>query len=147
MILKIFKLNPQNPVPGYMTLGASGIDLYASLDAPIIIPHGQYRCIPAGIKIALPKGYEAQIRPRSGLALKNGVTVLNTPGTVDNDYRGEIKVLLINHGDRPFRVDRGMRIAQLVVAPVTRAEVWEVPIEERLESTERNEGGFGHTGI
>ncbi len=147
MILKIFRLNPRNPLPGYMTAGASGIDLYASTDASVTIFPGQYRCIPAGIKISLPEGYEVQIRPRSGLALKFGVTVLNAPGTVDHDYRGEIKVFLINHGSVPFVVTGGMRIAQMVVAPVVQAEVQEVELEQSLESTERSDGGFGHTGI
>jgi len=147
MILKIFRINSSNPLPGYMTEGASGIDLYASIEGPVTIAPGQYKCIPAGIKISLPEGYEVQIRPRSGLALKFGVTVLNSPGTVDYDYRGEIKVLLINHGKAPFVITEGMRIAQMVVAPVVQAEVQEVELEKSLESTERNSGGFGHTGI
>ncbi len=147
MVLKIFKVNAKNPLPGYMTEDASGIDLHASIEEPVIIPPGEYRCIPAGIKISLPKGYEVQIRPRSGLSLKNGVTVLNAPGTVDSDYRGEIKVILINHGSGPFMVTEGMRIAQMVVASVVHAQVREVELEQNLESTERSGGGFGHTGI
>jgi len=147
MVLKIFRTNTSNPLPGYMTEGASGIDLHASIEKPVIIPPGEYRCIPAGIKISIPKGYEVQIRPRSGLALDSGVTVLNAPGTVDSDYRGEIKVILINHGSSPFKVTDGMRVAQMVVASVVQARVLEVELERGLESTERNGGGFGHTGI
>jgi len=147
MVIKIFRLNSDNPLPCYMTEGSSGLDLYASLPSPIEIRPGEYKCIPAGIVIALPKGYEAQIRPRSGLALKHGITVLNAPGTVDSDYRGEIKVLLINHSATPFRVEGGMRIAQMVFAAVIKARTVEVEKLEDLDNTKRNSGGFGHTGV
>ena len=133
------------PLPRQQTPGAAGLDLAAALlpDEAIEIAPGAVAMIPTGLTIALPQGYEAQIRPRSGLAAKHGITVLNSPGTVDADYRGEIKVLLINHGPAPFTVRRGERIAQMVVAPVSR-----VIFEERetLDATERGTGGHGSTG-
>ena len=147
MHLKIYRLNRKNPIPGYMSEEASGIDLLASLDPEITIAPGEYELVPAGIKIALPAGFEAQVRPRSGLALKHGITVLNSPGTVDSDYRGEVKVLLINHGKMPFVVKNRMRIAQLVVSRVERVEIKEVRHASELEETGREEGGFGHTGV
>ena len=147
MHLKIYRLNRNNPIPGYMSEEASGIDLFASLDREITIIPGEYELVPAGIKIALQQGFEAQVRPRSGLALKYGITVLNSPGTVDSDYRGEVKVLLINHGKRPFVVKNRMRIAQLVVSRVARVEIEEVREASELEETGREEGGFGHTGV
>jgi dUTP pyrophosphatase len=131
------------PLPQYMTAGSSGLDLLAATTGDLSIPPGEVALIPTGIQIALPMGYEGQIRPRSGLAAKFGVTVLNTPGTIDHDYRGEIKVLLINHGRNCFPVKRGERIAQLVVAAVCRVE-W-LP-DTDLGETTRGEGGFGHTG-
>ena len=146
MHLKIYRLNRDNPIPGYMSEEASGIDLFASLDRAITIAPGEYVLIPAGIKIALPAGFEAQIRPRSGLALKHGITVLNSPGTVDSDYRGEVKVLLINHGKMPFVVKNRMRIAQLVASRIERVEIEEVRYASEVEETGREEGGFGHTG-
>ena len=132
-------------LPAYQSAHAAGLDLLAAvpLDAPIILPPGKHALVPTGLTIALPPGYEAQVRPRSGLAAKHGVTVLNAPGTVDADYRGEIGVLLINHGDTPFPVRRGERIAQMVIASVVRAEL--VPAES-LSATERGGGGFGSTG-
>ncbi len=130
------------PLPAYATPGASGLDLMAA--AELSIGPGRHAAIPAGIRIALPPGIEAQVRPRSGLAARHGVTVLNAPGTIDADYRGEIKVLLVNHGAEPFRVTRGMRIAQLVLAPVLRGAWVEAPIDP--EGTGRGEGGFGSTG-
>jgi len=147
MVLKIFRVNSNNPLPMYMTDYASGIDLYASIDKPVSIYPGEYKSIPTGVIIALPAGYEAQVRPRSGLALKFGITLLNSPGTVDADYRGEIKVLLINHGKEPFTVINGMRIAQLVIARIERADIVEVARIEELENTRRSSGGFGHTGV
>jgi dUTP pyrophosphatase len=131
------------PLPAYATDGAAGMDLTAAVTAPLALPPGGRVLVPTGLEIALPPGYEAQVRPRSGLALKHGVTVLNSPGTVDSDYRGEIRVVLINLGDAPFTVARGDRIAQLVVAPVTTAR-W----EERatLAESVRGAGGFGSTG-
>ena len=131
------------PLPQYMTAGAAGLDLLAAVDEEVSLPAGGFMVVPTGLAIALPEGYEAQIRPRSGLAAKYGVTLLNSPGTIDQDYRGEIKVILINHGRENFPIKRGDRIAQLVVAPVVRVE-W-VPSAD-LEETARGEGGFGHTG-
>ncbi len=131
------------PLPAYESAGAAGLDLRADLDQPISIAAGERALIPTGLVVELPNGYEAQIRPRSGLALRHGVTLLNSPGTVDSDYRGEIQVLLINHGQEPFEVERGDRIAQMVVAPVTRVSLRE---SEELSVTQRGDGGFGHTG-
>ncbi len=130
-------------VPFYATDHASGADIKARLDEPLTIPPGETRLIPTGIRLAIPEGYEIQVRPRSGLALKEQVTVLNTPGTIDADYRGEIMVILINHGKKPFIVTTGMRIAQLVLAPVAKAVFLQ---EETLTATIRGEGRFGHTG-
>jgi dUTP pyrophosphatase len=132
-------------LPAYQSAHAAGLDLLAAvpLDTPMILAPGKHALIPTGLTIALPPGYEAQVRPRSGLAAKHGVTVLNAPGTVDADYRGEICVLLINHGDAPFPIQRGERIAQMVIASVIRAEL--VPAES-LTTTERGSGGFGSTG-
>jgi len=130
-------------LPTYATEQSAGMDLTAALDEAVEIDSGDRLLIPTGLSIALPKGYEAQIRPRSGLALKHGITVLNTPGTIDADYRGEIGVLLINHGKEPFTVERGMRIAQMVIERHATVE-WEVA--EELESTDRGAGGFGSTG-
>jgi dUTP pyrophosphatase len=132
-------------LPTYQTAHAAGLDLLAAVpdDAPFILAPGRHALIPTGLTIALPCGYEAQIRPRSGLAAKHGVTVLNAPGTVDADYRGEVCVLLINHGDAPFTIRRGERIAQMVIAQVTRAELVAVTT---LPQTDRGSGGFGSTG-
>jgi dUTP pyrophosphatase len=132
-------------LPAYQSAHAAGVDLLAAVpeDAPMILEPGKHALIPTGLTIALPPGYEAQVRPRSGLAAKHGVTVLNAPGTVDADYRGEIGVLLINHGEAPFPIRRGERIAQMVIAPVARAEL--VPAVS-LSTTDRGSGGFGSTG-
>ena len=132
-------------LPAYQSAHAAGLDLLAAVpeDAPVTLAPGKYALIPTGLTIALPAGYEAQIRPRSGLAAKHGVTVLNAPGTVDADYRGEISVPLINHGDMPFQIRRGERIAQMVIASVVRAEL--IPVAA-LSATERGSGGFGSTG-
>lgn len=130
-------------VPVYSTPLASGADLKAALQEPVVIPPGATALIPTGLKAAIPAGYEIQIRPRSGLALKNQITVLNTPGTVDADYRGEIGVILINHSKVPFTVAPKMRIAQMVLVPVVQAEF---VLQELLSATQRGEGGFGHTG-
>ena len=132
------------PLPAYMSEGASGMDLPACVDEPVEIPPGERRLIPTGLSISLPLGCEAQIRPRSGLALKHGITVLNTPGTIDSDYRGEICVILANLGDSTFTVGRGDRIAQMVIARVERAELH---VAEDIDETEREAGGFGHTGV
>ena len=128
-------------VPEYKTHAAAGADLRSTIDA-LLLP-GQWKAIPTGLVIALPEGYEAQIRPRSGLAIKNGIGLLNSPGTIDADYRGEIKIILINLGDEPFSVKRGDRIAQMVVREVFQGE-WRTVDE--LPETDRNDGGFGHTG-
>lgn len=132
------------PLPDYATPESAGCDLFAAVEKDIILPVGKRALIPSGIKIMLPDGYEAQIRPRSGLALKHGVTLLNSPGTIDSDYRGEIGIILINHGESDFIVTRGMRIAQMVIAPVTYVEWNEV---EELNASSRGEGGFGSTGL
>jgi len=131
------------PLPVYATNGSSGMDLFAAISHPITIKKGEVSIIPTGIAIALPTGFEAQIRPRSGLAAKFGITVLNTPGTIDSDYRGEIKAILINHGQEDFVVERGMRIAQMVVAKYERIVLEEV---SSLDDTTRGEKGFGSTG-
>jgi dUTP pyrophosphatase len=136
-------LSPLVTVPEYATAGSAGMDLPAAVPTPVVIEAGAFALVACGFSIAIPEGYEAQIRPRSGLASRHGVTVLNAPGTIDSDYRGEVKVLLINHGKEPFEVTAGMRIAQLVVAPVARVE-WDRRTE--LPDTIRGVGGFGHTG-
>ncbi|UJX43544.1 dUTP diphosphatase [Xanthobacter sp. YC-JY1] len=134
------------PLPAYATPGAAGMDLACALpaDAPLLLAPGARAAIPTGFAIALPDGYEAQVRPRSGLAKNHGVTVLNAPGTVDCDYRGEIAVLLVNHGREPLEISRGMRIAQLVVAPVVQIMLEEIG---ELSETARGSGGFGSTGL
>ncbi len=131
-------------LPTYGTTQSAGVDLAAAIDAPITLEPGAYTLVPTGIAIALPAGFEAQIRPRSGLALKNGVTVLNSPGTIDADYRGEIKVILINHGKENFIITRGMRIAQMVIAPYTQV-TWHTV--DNLDETNRGAQGFGSTGL
>ncbi len=133
------------PLPRYETSGAAGMDLIAALPdgEPMVLAPGARAMVPTGLAIALPQGFEAQVRPRSGLAAKNGVTVLNSPGTIDCDYRGEVKVILINHGHDAFTIERGTRIAQMVVAPVTQARFEEVAT---LDETARGAGGFGSTG-
>ena len=133
------------PLPAYQTTHAAGLDLLAAVpdDAPVVLDPGKYAMVTTGLSIALPEGYEAQVRPRSGLAAKHGITVLNAPGTIDADYRGEVAVLLINHGSAPFTIRRGERIAQMVIAPVAQAELVAVSV---LPSTMRGTGGFGSTG-
>lgn len=131
------------PLPSYATDGAAGMDLMAAVTAPVSIPPGGRMLVPTGLRLAVPHGYELQVRPRSGLALKNGITLPNTPGTIDEDYRGELGVILLNAGTETFVVERGMRIAQGVLAPVTRAAWQEVAT---LPETTRGEGGFGSTG-
>ena len=131
------------PLPAYATHGAAGMDLAAAVDRSVILGAGERQAIPTGFAMALPAGYEAQIRPRSGLALKHGVTVANAPGTIDSDYRGEVAILLVNLGDQDFTIARGMRIAQMVVAPVTQV----TPIATKsLADTDRGDAGFGSTG-
>ena len=131
-------------LPHYATEQSAGMDLLAAIDAPITLQPGETTLVKTGLAIALPDGFEAQVRPRSGLALKHGVTVLNSPGTVDADYRGEVGVILINHSKQPFVIERGMRIAQMVIARYTRAE-WNLVTE--LNETARGAGGFGSTGV
>ena len=131
------------PLPQYQTEGASGIDLVAACQEPVTLQPGERVLVPTGIIIALPQHLEAQIRPRSGLAIKHGITLLNTPGTIDSDYRGEIQVILINHAKEAFTVTRGMRIAQMVLAEIVKAKLERV---DNLEETRRGAGGFGHTG-
>lgn len=131
------------PLPAYQTQGSAAMDLAAAVSDDVVLPPGEWRLIPTGLSVAIPGGHEGQVRPRSGLALKHGVTVLNAPGTIDSDYRGELKVALINHGKEPFVVRRGDRVAQLLICPVSRAE-W-APVEV-LDSTARGAGGYGSTG-
>jgi dUTP pyrophosphatase len=135
--------NADLPLPSYQTKDAVGMDVHAAVASDLSIAPGEVAGIPCGFSMAIPPGYEAQVRPRSGLAAKNAISLANTPGTIDPDYRGEVKVLLINHGKSPFIVTRGMRIAQMLVLPVPRVAWVEV---EELPSTERGAGGFGHTG-
>jgi len=132
------------PLPHYMTAGSAGVDLYAAVENTVNIAPGMRTLVPTGIAIALPEGYEAQIRPRSGLAIKHGLTLLNSPGTIDCDYRGEIKLIVINLGDKEYILQRGERIAQMVFSRVEKGEFLEVDI---LDETARGSGGFGHTGI
>lgn len=132
------------PLPAYATADAAGFDLLAAVAESIVLQPGERRLVPTGISIAVPPGFEAQVRPRSGLAFKHGITVLNSPGTIDADYRGEVGVVLINHGDAPFTINRGERIAQMIVAAYSRVE-W-VPVAE-LPETQRGAGGFGSTGV
>jgi dUTP pyrophosphatase len=144
MRVKRLEGNRDIPLPSYETEGASGLDLRAAVQGELTLHPGQVRLVPTGLAISLPPGYEAQIRPRSGLALKHAVGMVNSPGTIDSDYRGEIGLVLINWGSAPFVVKRGDRIAQMVVTRVSRAAVVEV---ESLEATARGEGGFGHSGV
>lgn len=132
------------PLPSYQSEGAVGMDLPAAVAGEVTIPPGATATVPCGFAIAVPPGYEAQVRPRSGLAARNGLTVLNTPGTIDPDYRGEVRIILVNHGREPFTVRRGMRIAQMLILPVPRFEWEEV---DELPPTGRGAGGFGHTGV
>jgi dUTP pyrophosphatase len=132
------------PLPAYATAGAAGLDLLAAVEGELMLPCGGRAAVPTGIALALPGGWEAQVRPRSGLALRHGITVLNAPGTIDSDYRGEITAILINHGQEPFRIARGMKIAQLVVATHARVEWNET---DSLDTSERGARGFGSTGL
>ena len=139
----IKRLSKEVSLPKYETSGSSGMDLAAYIDSNINIDPGQTAIIPTGLALSIPKGFEVQIRPRSGLAAKQKISVLNTPGTIDADYRGEIKVILINLGPEPFKVEKGLRIAQMVVCPIVQAQLKEV---DDLSETERGKGGFGSTG-
>ncbi|BBI17687.1 dUTP diphosphatase [Neochlamydia sp. S13] len=143
--VEVLVLSPDvSCLPQYASSGAAGADVRAYLKEPLVLAAGESCLIPTGLRMAIPQGYEIQVRPRSGLALKNQVTVLNTPGTIDADYRGEIGIILINHGKQDFIVTPGMRIAQFVLAPVT---VGNFILSEKLTDTARGDGGFGHTGI
>ena len=135
--------NTANPLPAYQTVDSAGLDLRAHLDEPIVLAPGQRALIPTGLQLEIPAGFEGQVRPRSGLALKRGLTVLNAPGTIDADYRGDVGVILVNHSDEDQRLEPGDRIAQIVFAEVARAELIEV---NALDDTDRNSGGFGSTG-
>jgi dUTP pyrophosphatase len=132
------------PLPAPATVDSAGADLRAALPEPIVLGPGHFKAVSTGLRLEIPRGYEGQVRPRSGLAARHGITCLNTPGTIDADYRGVVQVLLINHGPEPFTINHGDRIAQLIIAPVTRATF--EPTEE-LNDTTRGEGGFGHTGV
>ncbi len=142
-IVQIKKLHPAAQVPRYMTDLAAGMDIQALPEEDILLPPGGRCLVPTGLAVAIPPDYEIQVRPRSGLALKHGVTLVNTPGTIDADYRGEIGIIVINHGQEEFHISAGDRIAQLVVAPVCQAEF---QVVEELPETQRGQGGFGHTG-
>jgi dUTP pyrophosphatase len=145
-VLRVHLLRPDARMPRYASDGAAGLDLHAALDAPLTIEPGERRAVPTGLAIALPSGHEGQVRPRSGLAIKHGVTVLNAPGTVDADYRGEVQVLLVNLSREPYTIAPDDRIAQLVVAPVVRVAVEQVADAESLGATTRGTGGFGSSG-
>ena len=132
------------PLPAYATTGAAGMDIVAAVTEDLVLAPGGRSAVPTGLLMAVPAGHEVQVRPRSGLALRHGVTVANAPGTIDSDYRGEVKILLVNLGDADFTVSRGMRIAQIVLAPVTRADP---KLVEELDDTARGSGGFGSTGL
>lgn len=142
-LLKIKWLRRPGLVPSYATGGASGLDVHAFLDSPVTIAPGQWRLIPTGFALQVPDGFEVQVRPRSGMALRHGITVLNSPGTVDSDYRGEVGIILVNMGPEPYVVEPGQRVAQLVVCPVVRVDV---RVVEELEDTVRGRRGFGHSG-
>lgn len=142
--LRVERLADDIPLPAYQSAGAAGLDLAAAVAEPVVIAPGERRFVPTGIRVAIPEGYEGQVRPRSGLALRHGIGIVNSPGTIDADYRGEIGIVLVNHGAEPFTVSRGARIAQLVIAPVTRVNVEAV---EALDATERGGGGYGSTGV
>ena len=144
MILKIKKINANAIIPQFMTEHSAGMDIYACLDGTVIIKPMERILISTGIAVSIPKGYELQIRPRSGLAIKHGITLLNTPGTIDADYRGEIKIILINLSDKDFRINHGERIAQMVLNKVERINF---EIVETLDETDRGSGGFGSTGV
>jgi len=146
--VKLLRLRPKTegdiPLPCYMTPGASGMDVCAAVETDLVLSPGEIRLIPTGFAVALPPGHEAQIRPRSGLAVAHGIGIINAPGTIDADYRGEVMIALINHGKKDFIVHRGDRIAQMVIQPVCRAKIEAVL---QLDDTSRNAGGFGHTGV
>jgi dUTP pyrophosphatase len=147
LILRIRRLNPERdrdlPIPGYMSHGASGLDLPAAIEAEITLAPGEIRLIPTGLALAIPAGFEGQVRPRSGLALKHGISLINSPGTIDSDYRGELGLAIINQGQKPYTIRRGDRLAQLVIQKVYQASV---QVVDDLDATHRAAGGFGHSG-
>jgi dUTP pyrophosphatase len=144
VVIRIKRVGPvEVPLPEYQTASAAGMDLRAALSEALTIPAGQRRMLPTGLTVAIPQGFEGQVRPRSGLAWKHGISIVNTPGTIDADYRGEIGIVLINHGAEPYVVEPLARIAQLVIAPVVRAEI---ALVEELDETVRGSGGYGSTG-
>jgi len=144
VFIKRLRDDPALPLPQYMTEGSSGMDLFASLEKEVTLGPGERRLIPTGMAVAIPEGFEGQVRPRSGLAIQKGIGVVNSPGTIDSDYRGEVGVLLVNFGKEPVTIHHGERIAQMVISQVFRACLEEV---DHLPATRRQEGGFGHTGI
>lgn len=141
--IEVLKLHANAQIPRYMTAMAAGMDVCALLEEAVCLQPGERYLVPTGLAFAIPEGYEVQVRPRSGLAIKHGISMVNAPGTIDADYRGEIRVILINHGQEPFVINSGDRIAQLIVAPVCQADM---VLVEQLAETERGSGGFGHTG-
>lgn len=143
--IKIKRLdnNPDLPLPGYETEGSSGMDIRAAVDTSVVLNPGEVKLVPAGFSMSIPHGYEAQIRPRSGLALRNGIGMVNSPGTIDSDYRGEVSIIMINWGQFPFTIHRGDRIAQMVISRVFQAELVNADL---LDNTKRGGGGFGHSG-
>jgi dUTP pyrophosphatase len=145
--LRVHKVRADAVIPRYKTSGAAGLDLSACLTTTLTIEPGGTARVPTGLQIALPPGHEGQVRPRSGLAARHGVTVLNSPGTIDEDYRGEVQVLLVNHGRESFTIAHGDRIAQLIVAPVSRVEIEAVNSDAELGDTQRGQDGFGSTGV
>ena len=142
--VKIKKLHPQAVIPAYMTEHAAGLDLCTVIEAPVVLAPGERTLLPTGLAMEIPPGFEGQVRPRSGLALKKGVALVNSPGTIDADYRGEIGIIIINHGVEPVEFLPGDRVAQLIIAPVTQAVLVEV---DDLDDSVRSSGGFGHTGV
>jgi len=138
------KNNADLPLPGYETPGAAGIDLRAAVDEEVVLRPGEIKKIPTGLAVSIPEGFEGQVRPRSGLALRYGIGMVNAPGTIDSDYRGEISLILVNWGKDPFRIQRGDRVAQMLISRVYRADITEVEV---LDATERGKGGFGSSGI
>jgi dUTP pyrophosphatase len=148
LTLRIHRLNPERdrdlPLPQYMSLGASGLDLPAAIEGEITLAPGEIRLIPTGLILAIPPGYEGQVRPRSGLALRSGITLVNTPGTIDSDYRGELGLAIINLGQKPYTIRRGDRLAQLVISKVYQADI---QLVDDLDNTDRADGGFGHSGV
>lgn len=144
VLIKQFPHYGDLPLPTYQSAGASGVDLYAAVEREVILEPGKRALIPTGLAVSIPFGYEAQIRPRSGLAWKHGIGLLNSPGTIDSDYRGEIKIIMINLGEEPFVITRGMRIAQMVIGRFVPAGF---KLTDELDETVRNHGGFGHTGL